>query len=274
MAEAGIAGMGRLTLSRHERMVMVEPRGSGMALSTLRAAEEVQPAQFGRPRAIWMSRWWRSPARSSDSAWRHSTRAPRPLPRGIAGADRNQAEGPPHQTPRGHHAATGDRSDGGPETQSRTGNACNGRHQGQAAKASQIRSRSSTAVIASTRGRRSKKEGGARDPAGRHRPEAAKEGLSAAIKHFCEGDHAGSTERGRLSRYQGITPLTGLWSSRHSFVLSTPLLLLPLDRAGCIVRLWFPILRNRPWRIDPAHHRDRCGVARLPEVDSDYIPRI
>ena len=47
MAEAGVAGMGRLTLSRRERMVMVEPRGSGMALFTLRAAQEVQPAQFG-----------------------------------------------------------------------------------------------------------------------------------------------------------------------------------------------------------------------------------
>jgi hypothetical protein len=38
MAEAGVAGIGRLTLSRRERMVMVEPRGSGMALFTLRAA--------------------------------------------------------------------------------------------------------------------------------------------------------------------------------------------------------------------------------------------
>ena len=47
MAEAGVAGVGRLTLSRRERMVMVEPRGSGMALFTLRAAEEVRPARFG-----------------------------------------------------------------------------------------------------------------------------------------------------------------------------------------------------------------------------------
>jgi DNA end-binding protein Ku len=47
MAEAGVAGVGRLTLSRRERMVMVEPRGSGMALCTLRATEEVRPAQFG-----------------------------------------------------------------------------------------------------------------------------------------------------------------------------------------------------------------------------------
>src|ERR1700758_996983 len=46
MAEAGAAGIGRLTLSRRERMVMVEPRGTGMALCTLRAADEVRPAQF------------------------------------------------------------------------------------------------------------------------------------------------------------------------------------------------------------------------------------
>ena len=39
MAETGMAGLGRLTLSRRERMVMLEPRGAGMALITLRAAE-------------------------------------------------------------------------------------------------------------------------------------------------------------------------------------------------------------------------------------------
>ena len=47
MAEAGVVGIGRLTLSQRERMVMVEPRGTGMALFTLRAADEVRPAQFG-----------------------------------------------------------------------------------------------------------------------------------------------------------------------------------------------------------------------------------
>ena len=46
MAEAGVAGMGRLTLSRRERMVMVEPRGTGMVLITLRAADEVRAPQF------------------------------------------------------------------------------------------------------------------------------------------------------------------------------------------------------------------------------------
>jgi len=32
MAEAGVVGLGRLTLSRRERMIVVEPRGTGMAL--------------------------------------------------------------------------------------------------------------------------------------------------------------------------------------------------------------------------------------------------
>jgi DNA end-binding protein Ku len=47
MTEAGVAGIGRLTLSRRERMVMVEPRGPGMALFTLRAADEVRTVPFG-----------------------------------------------------------------------------------------------------------------------------------------------------------------------------------------------------------------------------------
>src|SRR5215469_1958736 len=47
MTEAGVTGIGRLTLSRRERMVMVEPRGPGMALFTLRAADEVRTAEFG-----------------------------------------------------------------------------------------------------------------------------------------------------------------------------------------------------------------------------------
>jgi DNA end-binding protein Ku len=49
MSEAGVAGLGRLTLSRRERMVLVEPRGSGMALITLRSAEEVRPSTVRRP---------------------------------------------------------------------------------------------------------------------------------------------------------------------------------------------------------------------------------
>jgi DNA end-binding protein Ku len=48
LAETDMAGLGRLTLSRRERMVLVEPRGPGMALITLRAAEEVRAADFTR----------------------------------------------------------------------------------------------------------------------------------------------------------------------------------------------------------------------------------
>ncbi len=46
MAAAGVVGLGRLTLSRRERMVMIEPRGTGMTLFTLRAADEVRASQF------------------------------------------------------------------------------------------------------------------------------------------------------------------------------------------------------------------------------------
>jgi DNA end-binding protein Ku len=46
MAEAGVVGIGHLTLSRRERAVMVEPRGTGMELFTLRAADEVRGSQF------------------------------------------------------------------------------------------------------------------------------------------------------------------------------------------------------------------------------------
>jgi DNA end-binding protein Ku len=46
MSAAGMAGLGRLTLSRRERMVLVEPRGSGLSLVTLRATEEVRAADF------------------------------------------------------------------------------------------------------------------------------------------------------------------------------------------------------------------------------------
>jgi DNA end-binding protein Ku len=46
MAEVGVVGLGRLTLTRRERMVMLEPRGTGMALFTMRAANEVRTPQF------------------------------------------------------------------------------------------------------------------------------------------------------------------------------------------------------------------------------------
>jgi DNA end-binding protein Ku len=71
MADAGVAGIGRLTMSRRERIVMVDPRGTGMVLITLRAAEEVRVS----PTVPSMPRCWRSPVRSSISAPGNSIRA-------------------------------------------------------------------------------------------------------------------------------------------------------------------------------------------------------
>jgi DNA end-binding protein Ku len=52
MAEAGVVGVGRLTMSRRERMVMVEPRDAGMVLITLRAAEEVRAPKFTKTTGV------------------------------------------------------------------------------------------------------------------------------------------------------------------------------------------------------------------------------
>ena len=48
MTEAGAVGIGRVTLSRRERLIMVEPRGAGMVAITLRASEEVRAAAFDK----------------------------------------------------------------------------------------------------------------------------------------------------------------------------------------------------------------------------------
>src|SRR5215471_9312740 len=46
MREADKVGVGRVTLSRRERLVMIEPRDSGLVLITLRASEEVRAPSF------------------------------------------------------------------------------------------------------------------------------------------------------------------------------------------------------------------------------------
>jgi DNA end-binding protein Ku len=46
MKEAAMAGLGRVTIARRERMVLVEPRDGGMVLITLRSADEVRTADF------------------------------------------------------------------------------------------------------------------------------------------------------------------------------------------------------------------------------------
>src|SRR5438874_1337519 len=47
MAHKNKVGLGRVTMSGRERLVLVEPRGSGLIMSTVRSADEVRPAEFG-----------------------------------------------------------------------------------------------------------------------------------------------------------------------------------------------------------------------------------
>ena len=75
MAEAGVVGMGPSPSADANRMVMVEPRGSGMTLFTLRAAEEVRAAQFGSAEGDLDVEMVAITRPISDSAPGHSTRA-------------------------------------------------------------------------------------------------------------------------------------------------------------------------------------------------------
>jgi DNA end-binding protein Ku len=47
MAHKNKVGLGRVTMSGRERLVLVEPRDSGLVMSTVRSADEVRPAEFG-----------------------------------------------------------------------------------------------------------------------------------------------------------------------------------------------------------------------------------
>jgi DNA end-binding protein Ku len=47
MARTNKVGLGRITLSSRERLVLVEPRDAGLVMSTLRSSDEVRAAEFG-----------------------------------------------------------------------------------------------------------------------------------------------------------------------------------------------------------------------------------
>jgi DNA end-binding protein Ku len=47
IARTNKVGLGRITLSSRERLVLVEPRGAGLLMSTLRSSDEVRAADFG-----------------------------------------------------------------------------------------------------------------------------------------------------------------------------------------------------------------------------------
>jgi DNA end-binding protein Ku len=98
MADAGVVGIGRLTMSRRERVVVVDPRGSGMVLITLRAAEEVRFPQFSKSDAA-------VDAEILDIANRVPVRPPAPKP--ITGSEpccgscqgHNKTNYPPSHSP-------------------------------------------------------------------------------------------------------------------------------------------------------------------------------
>ncbi len=50
MTRANKVGLGRIVLSNRERLLLVEPRGGGLLMSTLRASDEVRSAEFGDKR--------------------------------------------------------------------------------------------------------------------------------------------------------------------------------------------------------------------------------
>jgi DNA end-binding protein Ku len=109
MAEAGVVGIGRLTLSRRERAVMIEPRGTGMVLFTLRAADELRASRFSSAEGeldAEMVAIAGAIIKQRNGRIR-SEHVPRPLSESVARADRSEDQGAPHKAPRGSAPNTG-----------------------------------------------------------------------------------------------------------------------------------------------------------------------
>jgi DNA end-binding protein Ku len=49
MAAKGLSGLGKVTLASREHQVLIEPRGIGLLMTTLRSADEVRTAEFAVP---------------------------------------------------------------------------------------------------------------------------------------------------------------------------------------------------------------------------------
>ena len=107
------------TLSRRERVVMVEPRGTGMALFTLRAAQEATafPSAEGEVDAE-MVTIAKALIAQRTGAFDPSTYRDR-YQGGLARADRSQDQGSHHQTERDRRPVTRHRPDDRLETQPR-----------------------------------------------------------------------------------------------------------------------------------------------------------
>ena len=95
MAHENKVGIGRITISSRERMVLVEPRGAGLVMSTLRSADEVRAAEFPETRGDIDTKMVGIAEDDHQAQGRHvrPDDLPRPLPRRLARAGRSQGQG-------------------------------------------------------------------------------------------------------------------------------------------------------------------------------------
>ena len=126
-------GLGRVTMSGRERLVLVEPRDGGLVMSTVRSADEVRPAEFGPP-----AKGEIDPDMVGDRRDDHrppvrtirSDELPRPLPGCLARARGSKDQGSGRRAARGRRAAQGHQSDGRAEAQPGAGGEGAGAGQG------------------------------------------------------------------------------------------------------------------------------------------------
>ena len=187
MADAGVVGIGRLTMSRRERMVAVNPRGARMVLITLRAAEEVRAPQFGQAdgpidaEMLAIARAIIDPRTGKFDPSRFRDRYQETL-RELIEAKMKGAADP---AARDFDPCTSHRSDGGTETQPGAGTADREGRQDQ--ETCQSRTRSPPESVASARVGWQEKEGRTSDRTGYTRPQATQEGLRTAIRAEISG---------------------------------------------------------------------------------------
>jgi Ku protein len=180
MADAGVVGIGRLTMSRRERMVAVNPRGARMVLITLRAAEEVRAPQFGQAdgpidaEMLAIARAIIDPRTGKFDPSRFRDRYQETL-RELIEAKMKGAADP---AARDFDPCTSHRSDGGTETQPGAGTADREGRQDQ--ETCQSRTRSPPESVASARVGWPKKERRAGDRTSPDRGETTQEGVIVA----------------------------------------------------------------------------------------------
>jgi hypothetical protein len=183
---SSLLGTGLASLSLWFRIGSLEPRGTGMALYTLRAAEEVRAAQFSSGEGEFEAEMVAIAGAILKQADQHirPEHLPRPLSRRLTGADRGKDARAHHETERGRVSTTRYRSDGRAETQPCSGASGSkafdpGREEN---KKGSIRSAPTSLVIA--RFRRGDTQGRGRSPIGNSWRKAAQAGLMGRVSSW------------------------------------------------------------------------------------------